>query len=115
MLRALRRALRPSRLHIPARRFTAGIAALPPTAREAYGTDDVSAGEAIAYNRGRVATATAIALYRSGYTLPLRDLDLDDAVHALDFPSSVPSAETRAAIRAALAVLDADYTVTVTR
>jgi hypothetical protein len=113
MLRALRRALRPSRLHIPARRFTAGIADLPPTAHEAYGTDDVSAGEAIAYNRGRVATATAI--YRSGCTLPLRDLDLDDAVHALDFPYSVPSAETRAAIRAALAVLDADYTVTVTR
>ena len=52
---------------------------------------------------------------RSGYTLPLRDLDLDDAVHALDFPYSVPSAETRAAIRAALAVLDADYTVSVTR
>ncbi|CAM5498855.1 hypothetical protein SCANM63S_04766 [Streptomyces canarius] len=35
-------------------------------------------------------------------------------MHALDFPHSVPSQETRAAIRAALAVLDADYTVTVT-
>ncbi len=64
--------------------------------------------------RSRVATATAAALYCTGYTLPMRDLDLDDAVHALDFPYSVPSQETRAAIRAALAVLDGDYTVTVT-
>ncbi|MFJ8142629.1 hypothetical protein [Streptomyces sp. NPDC096013] len=115
MLRTLRRALRPPRLRIPARRFSAGIAALPPTAHEAFATDDASAAAAIAYNRSRVATATAIALYRSGYTLPLRDTDLDEAVHALDFPYSVPSTETRAAIRAALAVLDADYTVTVTR
>lgn len=110
MLRTLRRALRPAHIRIPARRFTAGIAALPPTAREALGTD-VTAGEAIAYNRARVATATAVALYRSGYTLPMSDGDLDDAVLALDFPYSVPSAETRAA----LAVMDADYTVTVTR
>ncbi|MFD7708623.1 hypothetical protein [Streptomyces sp. NPDC059786] len=113
MLRTLLRALRPARLRIPARRFSAGIAALPPTAREALGTD-VTAEEAITYNRSRVATATAVALYRSGYTLPMRDLDLDGAVHALDFPYSVPSPETRAAIRAALAVLDAAYTVTVT-
>ena len=90
MLRTLRRALRSARLRIPARRFSAGIAALPPTAREALGIN-VTAEEAIAYNRSRVATATAVALYRSGYTLPMRDLDLDDAVHALDFPYSVPS------------------------
>jgi hypothetical protein len=45
----------------------------------------------------------------------MRDLDLDDAVHALDFTYSVPSPETRTAIRAALFVLEADYTVTVTR
>ncbi|MEU9671781.1 hypothetical protein AB0E25_41015 [Streptomyces bobili] len=45
----------------------------------------------------------------------MTDDDLDDAVLALDFPYSVPSAETRASIRAALAVMDADYTVTVTR
>ncbi|MEV6057511.1 hypothetical protein [Streptomyces sp. NPDC052107] len=70
--------------------------------------------EAVAYNRSRVATATTIALYRSGYVLPMPDGHLDDAVHALDFPYSVPSPETRAAIRAALAVLEADYTVTVT-
>jgi hypothetical protein len=114
MLRSLRRALRPTRLRIPARRFTAGIAALPPTAREAFGTS-VSAEEAIAYNRSRVATATAVALYRSGYRLPMPDDHLNDAVHALDFPYSEPSAETRAAIRAALAVLDFDYTITVTR
>ncbi|MFF0516992.1 hypothetical protein [Streptomyces sp. NPDC004250] len=114
MLRMLRRALRPVRLRIPARRFTAGIAELPPTAREALGSD-VTAGEAIAYNRVLVATATAVALYRSGYTLPVPDDDLDDAVRALDFPHSVPSAETRASIRSTLAVLDADYTVTVTR
>jgi hypothetical protein len=114
MLGTLRRALRPARLRIPARRFAAGIAELPPTAREALGTD-VTAGEAIAYNRVRVATATAVARYRSGHTLSLSDDDLDDAVLALDFPYSVPSPETRASIRAALAVLDADYTVTVTR
>ncbi|MFF7452217.1 MULTISPECIES: hypothetical protein [unclassified Streptomyces] len=113
MLQTLRRALRPARLRIPARRFADGIAELPPTAREALGTD-VAANEAIAYNRVRVATATAVALYRSGYTPPLTDDDLDDAVLALDFPYS-PSAETRASIRAALAVLDADHTVTVTR
>ncbi|GGY05138.1 hypothetical protein GCM10010358_68160 [Streptomyces minutiscleroticus] len=107
------RSLRPSRLRLPARRFTAGIAALPPTAREAFGTDIDGAG-AVAYNRSRAATATAIALYRSGYRLPLRDDELDDAVHALDFPYSRPSVETRSAIRAALAVLEADYTVTVT-
>jgi hypothetical protein len=100
MLRALRHALRSARLRVPVRPFTAGIAALPPTAREALGTD-VSAKEAVAYNRSRVATATAVAtavatatavaLYRSGYTLPMRHLDLDDTVHALAFPYSVPS------------------------
>ncbi len=90
MLRALRHALRSARLRVPVRPFTAGIAALPPTAREALGTD-VSAKEAVAYNRSRVATATAVALYRSGYTLPMRGLDLDDTVHALAFPYSVPS------------------------
>lgn len=108
MLQTLRRALRPARLRIPARRFSAGIAALPPTAREALGTD-VSAGEAIAYHRVRAATATAVALYRSRYTLPMTDTDLHDAVPALDFPASVPSAKTRASIRAALAVPGADH------
>ncbi|MFD7407781.1 hypothetical protein ACFV7R_35140 [Streptomyces sp. NPDC059866] len=98
MLRTLRRALRPARLRIPTRRFTAGIAALPPTASEAFGTD-ASAEE-------------AVALYRSEYTLPMPDDHLGDAVRALDFPYSVPSPKTRAAIRAALAVLEADYTVT---
>ncbi|MGW1291081.1 hypothetical protein ACWD4N_48015 [Streptomyces sp. NPDC002586] len=114
MLRTLRLALRPARIRFPARRFTAGIAELPPTAREALGTD-VTAGEAIAYNRVRVATTTAVALFRCGYTLPMTDDDLDDAVLALDFPYSIPSPETRASIRAALAVLEADHTVTVTR
>ncbi|MDG4857089.1 hypothetical protein P8605_02760 [Streptomyces sp. T-3] len=110
----MRRTLRLARLRIPARRFAAGIAALPPSAREALGTD-VTAEEAVTYNRVRVATATAVALHRSGYTLPMRDDHLDDAVHALDFPSSAPSAATRAAIRAALAVLEADPTIIVTR
>jgi hypothetical protein len=114
VLRTLRRALRQARLRIPDRRFAAGIAALPPTAREALGTD-ITAGEAITYNRARLATATVLALYRSGHTLPMTDDDLDDAVLALNFPYSAPSAQTRASIRAALAVLDADYTVTVTR
>ncbi|GHF14575.1 hypothetical protein GCM10014715_82460 [Streptomyces spiralis] len=36
------------------------------------------------------------------------------APDALDFPYSVPCTETRAAIGAAFAALDADYTVTVT-
>ncbi|MEU9222008.1 hypothetical protein AB0D47_36405 [Streptomyces sp. NPDC048376] len=112
MPRTLLRALRPARLRIPARRFTAGIAALPPTAREAFGTD-ATAPEAIAYNRSRVATATAVALYRSGHLLPMPNDHLDDAVRTLDFPHSAPSPETRATIRAALAVLEADYTVTV--
>ncbi|MEV5358174.1 hypothetical protein [Streptomyces sp. NPDC052693] len=114
MLRPLRRALRPTRLRIPTRRFDAGIAALPPTAREAFGTT-ASAAETVAYNRSRVATATAVALYRSGYRLPIPDDHLNDAVRALEFQYSAPSPETRAAIRAALAVLDTDYTITVTR
>ncbi|MFC7309021.1 hypothetical protein ACFQVC_33055 [Streptomyces monticola] len=107
MFRTLRRVPRPTYLRIATRRFTAGIPALPPTAREALGAD-VTAEEAIA------STATAVALYRSGYTLPMPDDLLDDAVRALDFPCSVPSPETRASIRAALAVLEADYTITLT-
>ncbi|WP_331763484.1 hypothetical protein [Streptomyces anthocyanicus] len=110
MMRALRRVLCSARLRIPARRFAAGISALPPTAREAFGTD-ATAAEAIARNRSRVATATAVALYRSGHALPMPDDHLDDAVRALNFPYSAPSPETRAA----LAVLEADYTVSVTR
>ncbi|MDQ0994814.1 hypothetical protein [Streptomyces sp. V3I7] len=113
MLDKLRRALRPSRIRIPARRFAAGVATLSPTASEMF-CSEATAEEATAYNRGRVATATALTLYRSGYALPMRDEDLDDAVHALDFPYSAPSPETRAAVRAALAVLEADVTVTVT-
>lgn len=38
--------------------------------------------------------------------------DLNDAVHALGFPHSAPGAQTRASVRAALAVLDTDHTVT---
>ncbi|MGW5657190.1 hypothetical protein [Streptomyces humi] len=114
MLRLLRHILRPARLRIPARLFADGICVLPPTSREALGMD-TSAGEAIAYNRSRVATATAVALYRGGFRLPMPDDHLDDAVRALAFPYSVPSPETRASIRAALAVLDADPTITVTR
>ncbi|MFC0843433.1 hypothetical protein ACFH04_06755 [Streptomyces noboritoensis] len=113
MLRVLRRLVRPSRLRLPARLFSAGVTALPPTAREALGTG-VDAEEAVAYNRSRVATATALTLYRSGATLPMPDRELNTAVHALAFPYSVPSPQTRAAIRAALAVLEADDTLTVT-
>lgn len=47
MFRTLRRVLRSARLRIPARRSTAEVAALPPTARETLGID-VTAGEAIA-------------------------------------------------------------------
>ncbi|GHC88553.1 hypothetical protein [Streptomyces flavofungini] len=112
-MRLLSRALRrTARLHLATRPFTAGIAALPPTALEALGTN-ATAAEAIAYNRGRVAAATGIALYRCGHRLPMPDDHLDDAVRALDFPYSVPSSETRAAIRAAIAVLEADPAISV--
>ncbi|MFJ4790997.1 hypothetical protein [Streptomyces sp. NPDC088794] len=114
MFRMLHRALRSARLRVPARRLASGIAELPPTAREALGTE-VTAGEAIAYNRARVVTATALALYRDEYKLPISDDVLDDAVRALDFPYSAPSWETRASIRAALAVLEADFTIIVIR
>jgi hypothetical protein len=63
-----------------------------------------AAEEAAAYNRNRVATATVVALYRDDH--------LDDAMYARDSPYSVPSPETRAAICATLAVLEADYTDT---
>ncbi|MFE4580631.1 hypothetical protein [Streptomyces chartreusis] len=85
MLRTLRRTFRRSHLRAPARRFTSGITSQPPTAREALGTD-VSAAEAIACNRGRVATATAVTPYRSGCTLPMPDDSLDNAVRGLDLP-----------------------------
>lgn len=114
MLRSLRRALRPGRARTVARRFTAEIAELPPSARDALGLG-VTAGEAIAYNRSRVATATAIDLHFNGYGLPVSDDLVNDAVHALDFPYSVPSPATRAAVRAALGVLEAGYTFTTTR
>ncbi|MFJ5779325.1 hypothetical protein [Streptomyces sp. NPDC093094] len=113
MLRALRRVLRPARPILPARPLSAGMAVLPPTARDALGTE-TTPGEAIAYNRSRVATATALALHRSRTAPPLTDQQLDDAVRGLAFPYSRPSGETRAAIRAALAVLDADPTLTLT-
>ncbi|MFJ8158526.1 hypothetical protein [Streptomyces sp. NPDC094468] len=113
MLRLLRHVLRPVRLRIPARRFAEGISALPPTSREALGMD-ATAGEAVAYNRSRVAVGTAVTLYRSGYRLPLPNEHLEDAVRALGFPYSVPSRETLAAIRAALAVLEADPSISTT-
>ncbi|WP_199550139.1 hypothetical protein [Streptomyces sp. N35] len=111
MFRTMRRALRRARLHIPVRPLTARAAHLPPTARDALG-EHVSAEEAITFNRGRVATASAVALYRGGLQLPLSDAFLDNVVRALGFPYSRPSRETRAAIRAALAVLEADPTIT---
>ena len=114
MLRTLLRALRRSRLRLAVRPLTAGAPDLPPTASEALG-NEATATEAITYNRVRVATATALALYRSGHRLPLTNNQLDDAVHALHFPYSVPSPATRAALRAALAVLEADPTINVTR
>jgi hypothetical protein len=113
MLQTLRRVLRPARIHLSVRRLAAEVATLAPTAREAFGTE-FAAAEAVAYNRSRVATATAVARYRSGHVLPIPDDHLDDAVRALAFRHSGPSPETRAAIRAALAVLEADYTITVT-
>ncbi|MFE5847213.1 hypothetical protein ACFQ7N_36900 [Streptomyces niveus] len=84
---------------------------LPPTAREALGSS-VTAEEAITYNRVRVATATGLALHRSGLRLPLADRDLDTAVRRLGFPYSRPSPATRAAIRAALGVLTATPDIT---
>ncbi|MER5899614.1 hypothetical protein ABT150_05745 [Streptomyces mirabilis] len=114
MLRTLRRALLRSLLRLTVRPLTAGTPDLPPTARDALG-DDVTAAEAITYNRVRVATAAAVALYRSGHRLPLRNDQLDNTVHAPHFPYSVPSPATRAAIRAALGVLEADPAINVTR
>ncbi|MFE7077118.1 hypothetical protein ACFU96_44240 [Streptomyces sp. NPDC057620] len=112
MLRELRRALRAPRVRLTARPLSDGIPALPPTSRDELGPD-ITAPQAVAYNRARVATATALALYRSGHQLYLSDAELDSAVRALTFPYSRPSPETRAAIRAALAVLEADHTITV--
>ncbi|MET8411709.1 hypothetical protein ABZV34_27050 [Streptomyces sp. NPDC005195] len=114
MLRTLLRALLRSRLRLAVRPLTAGAPDLPPTARDVLG-GAATATEAITYNRVRVATATAVALYRSGHHLPLTNEQLDDAVHALHFPYSVPTPATRAAIRAALGVLEADPTINVTR
>ncbi|MFD3923059.1 hypothetical protein [Streptomyces sp. NPDC058595] len=89
---------------------------LPPTARDELGTS-ASKEEAISYNRTRVATATALWLFRQGRgapwnSTPVTDLQLDAAVRALGFPYSRPSPETRTAIRAALGVLWTDQSLT---
>lgn len=90
---------------------------LPPVARDELGTS-VSRKEAISYNRTRVATATALWLFRQGlgarwsFSPALTDLQIDTAVRALGFPYSRPSPETRAAIRAALGVLWTDRSLT---
>ncbi|MCX4462467.1 hypothetical protein OOK58_00065 [Streptomyces sp. NBC_01728] len=113
MLRELRRAARFARVRLTAHPISEGVPALPPTSRDVFGPD-MTARQAIAYNRARVATATALALYRSGQKRrQLSDDDLDSTVRGLKFPHSRPSPETRAAIRAALAVLEADPTITV--
>ncbi len=113
MLTSLLRALLPPLIRMSARALDTGIPPLPPTARDVFGAD-LTADQAVTYNRGRVATCTAVALYRSGQQLDeLSDDELDTAVRALKFPYSRPSEETRAAIRAALGVLEADPTIRV--
>jgi hypothetical protein len=112
MLESLLRTLLPPVIRLTARALTTVITPLPLTARDVFGPD-LTAEQATTYNRARVATATALALYRSGHKLDeLSDDELDSAVRALKFPYSRPSEETRAAIRAALAVLEADPTIT---
>ncbi|MFE4703050.1 hypothetical protein ACFRIC_38840 [Streptomyces sp. NPDC056738] len=112
MLESLFRTLLPPVIRLTARGLTTGTPPLPPTAREVFGPD-LTAEQATTYNRGRVATATALALYRSGQKAEmLSDDALDSAVRALKFPYSRPSAETRAAIRAALGVLETDPAIT---
>ncbi|WP_406834798.1 hypothetical protein ACICHK_00060 [Streptomyces sp. AHU1] len=112
MLGSLLRALLPPVIRLTARALTTGTTPLPPTARDVFGPD-LTAEQATTYNRSRVATATALALYRHGQKLDgLSDDELDSAVRALKFPYSRPSEETRAAIRAALGVLEADPTIT---
>ncbi|MGQ4344114.1 hypothetical protein [Streptomyces sp. SAS_275] len=113
MLETLLRALLPSLIRVTARALAPATPPLPPVARDVFGPD-LTADQAIAYNRGRVATATAVALYRSGQQLDqLSDDEIDDAVRALQFPYSRPSDKTRAAIRAGLGVLEADPSINV--
>ncbi|MET7889312.1 hypothetical protein ABZU45_40975 [Streptomyces avermitilis] len=113
MLTSLLRTLLPPLIRVTARTLTTGIPPLPPTACDVFGPD-LTAEQATTYNRARVATCTALALYRGGQHLDeLSDDELDTAVRALEFPYSRPSDETRAAIRAALGVLEADPTIRV--
>ncbi|MFD6923738.1 hypothetical protein ACFV99_26495 [Streptomyces sp. NPDC059944] len=113
MLESLLRSLIPPLIRLTGRPLITSSPPLPPTARDVFGPD-LTAEQAITYNRGRVATATAVALYRSGQKLDeLSDDGLDTAVRALRFPYSTPSTETRAAIRAALGVLEADPSIAV--
>ncbi|MGW1067386.1 hypothetical protein ACWD4F_23065 [Streptomyces aureus] len=113
MLESLLRALLPPAIRLSARALATDGRPLPPTARDVFGPD-ATAEQATAYNRSRVATATALALYRTGRKLDeLSDDALDSTVRALKFPYSRPSEETRAAIRAALGVLEADPAITV--
>ncbi|MFD8737419.1 hypothetical protein ACFV06_21200 [Streptomyces sp. NPDC059618] len=108
MLESLFRALLPPVIRLTARGLSKGTRPLPPTARDVFGPD-ATAEQATAYNRGRVATATALALYRTGRKLDeLSDDELDSAVRALKFPYSRPSKETRAA----LGVLETDQAIT---
>ncbi|MFE9812462.1 hypothetical protein [Streptomyces sp. NPDC005548] len=111
MLSSLLRTMLPPLIRMSARALTPGAPPLPPTARDVFGPD-LTADQATTYNRGRA--ATALALYRSGQQLDqLGDDELDTAVRALKFPYSKPSTETRAAVRAALGVLEADFTISV--
>ncbi|WP_415940225.1 hypothetical protein [Streptomyces sp. 039-1] len=113
MLTSLLRTLFPPMIRIAARTLEPGKPPLPPIARDVFGPD-LTADQATTYNRVRVATATAVALYRSGQALDdLSDDELDTAVRTLKFPYSRPSEETRAAIRATLAVLEADPGISV--
>ncbi|MEV6533724.1 hypothetical protein AB0M86_29700 [Streptomyces sp. NPDC051639] len=113
MLESLLRILIPPLIRLTARPLPTGAPPMPPTARDAFGPD-LTKDQAVTYNRSRVATATALALYRSDKRLDgLSDDELDAAVRALKFPYSRPSDETRAAVRAALGVLEADPTIAV--
>ncbi|MGI5255674.1 hypothetical protein [Actinacidiphila glaucinigra] len=107
--RSLLRTLRPRRsaaaLHIPdvAADVEAGRAPwLPPAARAAL--PDATAEEAITYNRVRKAVPIALYLLNTGATEHVPDHVIDRAARSLTWPDGA-SPDTRAAVRATLAVL----------
>ncbi|MZE80926.1 hypothetical protein [Streptomyces xinghaiensis] len=102
MLRILRRRPRPARvIYI---HWLPAPPELPPVAR--HFLPEATGEEAESFNRSRLATAVALRLFRDGHREDVADAVINQAATGLG--RKQPSGRTRAAVRAALAVLRTD-------